>query len=1199
MRQGAIGSLPRGALKRKERNYMKRFSAWILTLCMIFASAGVTLAAVPGDEVIVGRDNFQKISGSWHTSENASGIHYQNKGIYCTGADKSSGKITYSLDAAGSYELFWFYSGVKADSGVCELLIPTADGDKTAKFTVNTSTGWKSIGRYNLEAGEGAVTLTCTEQSRFSGLKFVYKGKNIDISSKVYTVDNSAMCISGIAYGTTADELLNNIICREMQNADVYDVSGTVKIGIVEDGDRLRIEADGETFEFYLKTYIDGVSYSDDFNYKDYEEYMSIQTAVNKSENKNAYSAEDVVTSEITEYNGEKVLSMAPNKSKKQGTQYYRFNLIGFDDISDKVIVEYDVMQRNLDGRGLWVYVVGDYTNGDQSLIDKYALWGSNLAARGTLMRDPAHAARWISFEGKQLIMESGRVYHVRQIIDFDGDIETYINGVKAAVTDENLTTEKSKSMKGFGGIKGLGLGVYLEASGDWSGTDGNFAVMWDKVKVYEPAKYAAHFINLLPQKDETPKEDIAERIAKARSVVEEMKEYGIGEDEISNMDLLEYWEDQTASVKIDSEYFDVDNDKHTVGGILKNMTVSEFLEKMSITKGYSAEVVGKSTDDIVVSGDILRVENLFSNKADFTLTANRDIIVLNYAFADDIISNVPYAEKVDGFLKNIVTAKAAKAEIYTGSELNTDTVKNGDILRITVNNEQKDYEISVIPASGENYITDAGEYTVSGNVISGIPYNTTFQHFKGQIKVSDFASISYPYKEDYTGYVADGDEITVTAQNGDERIYTLEVLSGRNTAELSGKAKITVDSVNHVISGVTAGMSVEDLKNALSASNGATFAIYSENAEPLTSGTIKGNETVRVFFEYPDPGHEFDIYTLSCDAELVKEGDIIVTVEGDGFTYTGEKNVSGPAVEPGYNGITTVYIDKGNGIFTPNIEKAGEYDVYIYTSYHSSNKPYIATVYYDGGSEDAEVKQNEPTGWKKIGTYKFAAGDSGYVECKNVDGGGFARLSAVKFENTGSYKLISEVSAVSEDSSAELHEGVNSGAVGENTKIKINSDTTLTKGDIKIISEYGNAMDIEIAEENGYFVISPKYNLRKEVTYYLTVSSDKLSKAYTYVLEGARDAVEATAQITLGESDGSAKIIMELKNNSTEDKEVKILICAYSDAFNMESCKKEKVTVNAGEKAKLASRINTSAKNVRVFIWDGELNPVTRVYYR
>ena len=99
--------------------------------------------------------------------------------------------------------------------------------------------------------------------------------------------------------------------------------------------------------------------------------------------------------------------------------------------------------------------------------------------------------------------------------------------------------------------------------------------------------------------------------------------------------------------------------------------------------------------------------------------------------------------------------------------------------------------------------------------------------------------------------------------------------------------------------------------------------------------------------------------------------------------------------------------------------------------------------------------------------------------------------------------------------------------------------------------------------------------------------------------MEGARDAVEATAQITLGESDCSAKIIMELKNNSTEDKEVKILICAYSDAFNMESCKEEKVTVNAGEKAKLASRINTSAKNVRVFIWDGELNPVTRVYYR
>lgn len=1181
---------------------MKRFSAWILSFCMIFASAGITFAAEIGDEITVGTDNFRKISGTWYTSDNASGIHYMDKGIYCSGSNNAKGEITYNLESAGNYELFWFYSGLKADAGECVLSIPDEDGEKNATFAVDTSTGWKSLGRYNLSAGENKVILTCSNQSRFSGLKFVYKGKSVVISSKVYKVDNFARCISGIRYGTLADELLENITCEDMQSSAVYDMIGKEKSGIVENGDRLRIEADGETFEFYLKTYIDGVSYSDDFNYRNYEEYKSIQTSVNKSENKNAFSNEDVVTSQILDYNGEKVLAMAPNKNKKQGQQYYRFNLIGFDDVSDKVIVEYDIMQKNLDGRGIWAYVVGDYTDGNKSFEDKYALWGSNLASRGTLMRDSNHAARWLSFEEKQLIMQSEKVYHVRQIIDFEGDIETYINGVKAAVTDENLTTEKSKSMKGFGGIKGIGLGIYIEASGDWSGVDGDFAVMWDNVKVYEPSKYAAHFINLLPKKNEAPKADIAERIAKARAIVEEMKEYGIGESEIPDIDLLEYWEEQVDSVKTDSDFFDVDNDKKTISGILKGMSVGEFLEKMNIKDGYSAQIIGKGDEDIVVSGDILRVVNMFGKQADFALSAERDIIVLNYNFADGTISNVPYSETVDNFLKNIVVTKSAKAEIYTGTELNTSSVKNGDILRVTLNGEVKEYAVSVIPASSENYIVDAGEYTVSGNVISGIAYNTSFQHLKGQIKVSKFASVSYPYAEDYQGYVADGDEIKVIAQNGEKRVYVLEVLNGRSTAELTGSGEITADPEHHVVSGVTDGMSIEVLKNALSVNNGATFEIYSENGEKKSSGTVNGNETIKVFFEYPEPGHEFDIYTISCTAKLIKENDIIVTVEDEGFTHTGEKFTSGSAVEPGYGGMATVYINGGNGIFTPEIKETGNYEVYIYTSYHSSNKPYIATVYYDGGSREVEVAQNEPTGWKNVGTYKFSEGKLGYFEYKNVEGGGFARLSAIKLESEGRYKYISEASAVSGDSVNALFEGVNSGVIGENAKIRIKADDILKKRDIKIVSEYGNVMDFEIAEDNGYYVVTPKYNLRKEVTYYLTVNSEKLSKAYTYVLSGAKDAVEATAQISRisdGAEKGGLKVSMELVNTDSEEKEVKILICTYSDAFGMESCKAETVEVKPGEKIKLNSNVNAAGSDVRVFIWDGKLNPVTKVYYR
>lgn len=1187
--------------ERKEV-FMKRFSAWILALCMFFSVVQTAVAEI-GDEVVADRDNFEKISGQWYTSENASGIHYQNKGIYCTGNDASA-KISYTLTDPGIYEVFWFFSGLKADSGECELSVPTAEGKQTVQFVANTASGWKSMGRYNMEAGQNSVLLTCKNQSRFSGLKLVYRGKNVSISSDIYSVDNVSRCIFNIPYGTTADEFLGNINSENMQNIRVCSIEGTQKTGVLEDGDRLCADADGEKFEYYLKTYIDGVKYGDDFNYKNYEEYMAVQTALNKSKNKNLYSAEDVVTSQVAEYNGEKVLAMAPNKNKKPGMQYYRFNTIGFDDVSGKIVIEYDIMQKNLDQRGVWAYVVGDYSDGNPTFEDKYALWGSNLAGRGTLMRDSAHSARWLSFEGKQLIMTSDRIYSVKQIIDFDGDIEIYINGQKAMVTDENLENEKSKSMQGFGGIKGIGLGLYLENASDWSAQDGDFAVMWDHVRVYEPSKYAGHFIKLLPGENDNPPADLAEKIEKARNIVEEVKQYGVTEEEIPSMDLLNYWEEQTQNVSIGSEIFAIDNEKKTVTGILKGMTVAEFTEKLQMPKNYSAEVVGKADGDVVESGDVLRVANIFGKQAEYTLAADRNIIVLDYDFAADVISNVPYATSVDDFVKHIVYPKHVTVAVYSGETLNSGTVKDGDVLRITLNGEESSFSISVVAASAENYVVDAGEYTVLGNVISGIAYNTAFGYFKKQIKVSALAEIIYPYADDYKGSVYDGDMIKVVAQNGEERIYTLEVSGGRSTAELSGTGKITVDPEGHIIYGVQKGTSVAEFLDMLEVSNGGSLKFYAENGEEIKDGNISGTETVRVFPEYPEPGREYEIYTISCDKELVQENDIIVTAEDEGFSFDGDKNVSGSAVEPGYNGMTTIYINEGTGRFTPELPESGEYNVYVYTSYHSSNKPYPATICHDGGKEEVTVAQNEKSGWKYLGTYKFAKGKEGYLECANTTGGGFARLSAAKFESKGSYKEISEVQLADADGTEQISEGLNKIRLRNDLNIKIKSDVELSKGDIKIISKNANTIDFEISQEEGVFVIRPKYNFRKEVTYYLSINSEKLSKAYTYVLEGEEDfAAAASVRLPADSTGGEIKVNLELVNQSGADKNVKILICCYSDAFSLQALKMTDAVAKNGENTKIAETLETSAavkkENVRVFVWDGELKPVTEVYYR
>ena len=974
------------------------------------------------------------------------------------------------------------------------------------------------------------IALTIISCMFFASLPVVCAVENVQISTEEYGIDTSARCIYAIAYETTAETLKENItVSKSDATVTVTDIDGNVKEGVIEDGDRLKVEADGEEYEYYLKTGIDGVSYSDSFNYRSYEEYKKIQHAINKTGKNNIYATEDNIFGEILDVDGDRVLKMAPNPVKIGMNQYNRFNFIQTEEISGKAVVEYDVWQKDLSKDAIWIYVNAIYSGVSEKPTTGYALWGSRMADRGTLMRDDAGKARWLSFEGKQLLMEDGRVYHVRQILDFNGDIETYINGVKASVTNENLTENLSKSMGIISGITSIGYGVYLDTNGDWTNNSEGYGAMWDNIRVYDPVKYAEFYIDLLPEKGAQANLSVYENTKKAREVLNNLSNNAIDESEVSNIDKLLFWEEQFSSVKVSSEKYDVDNENKIVTGVLKGETVSDVLDNLGKIAGYSYEIIGKEDDDEVITGDILKVIDFIDRTEEYSLSVESGIRVKEYSLKGSEISEIPYNTPVEEFLKNILRAKSTTVKVFKGMNENAYVIKDGDVLKVT-------------------------------------------------------------YK------------------NGDVEEYLLTVLPGSVTAELSGADGISVDSKNQVISGVEKGMTVEELKEKLNVSDRGTLKVYRKDGTEMETGKITGTEIVKVFPEDSQPGAEFDIYTISCNLIYISGESTIVTIEDEGFSTNGTFYNRGSTVELGYNDITTVYFTDGSGTFTPSISEAGKYNVYIYTSYHSSNAPFPATITHKGGTTEVMVPQNEKSGWKLVGTYDFSEGDSAKVEC----GKGMARLSAVKFEALGKTSEITKMEVVSGDVSVLLKEGVNNIVKG-NVRFNFTADAEIRAENIEIVSENGNSIDFSLAVENGEYFVIPDYPLRKNVTYSLIVDADKLSKAYTYVLKADDRQLQSVAEISFYNENGifvanasdatiaEAKIVIK---NITSDKVLaKLVICYYSENGKVDNIVMEDIEVDANGVLKLNKQIklNTPSESgkVKAFVWNSNFEPFGSVYYK
>jgi len=86
------------------------------------------------------------------------------------------------------------------------------------------------------------------------------------------------------------------------------------------------------------------------------------------------------------------------------------------------------------------------------------------------------------------------------------------------------------------------------------------------------------------------------------------------------------------------------------------------------------------------------------------------------------------------------------------------------------------------------------------------------------------------------------------------------------------------------------------------------------------------------------------------------------------------------------YAGSTVTGASTRNTTWTPNLNRAGNYEVYVRYRMGTNRAPDAPyTVYYNGGSATVDVNQTINGGaWVSIGTYAFNAGTSGYVRLNN-----------------------------------------------------------------------------------------------------------------------------------------------------------------------------------------------------------------------
>ncbi len=139
------------------------------------------------------------------------------------------------------------------------------------------------------------------------------------------------------------------------------------------------------------------------------------------------------------------------------------------------------------------------------------------------------------------------------------------------------------------------------------------------------------------------------------------------------------------------------------------------------------------------------------------------------------------------------------------------------------------------------------------------------------------------------------------------------------------------------------------------------------------------------------------------------QNGPIIIDNTSGEFTTSGTWDTSTQILQKygtNYHYATTSTTPSAYAYFTPNIQQAGSYNIYVWWTAHTQRPDFAEyQINHSGGTNTVYKDQTVNGGrWNLLGTYTLSAGTSNYVRVSNIGtAGNYVIADAVKFEPTTS----------------------------------------------------------------------------------------------------------------------------------------------------------------------------------------------------
>ena len=501
--------------------------------------------------------------------------------------------------------------------------------------------------------------------------------------------------------------------------------------------------------------------------------------------------------------------------------------------------------------------------------------------------------------------------------------------------------------------------------------------------------------------------------------------------------------------------------------------------------------------------------------------------------YENKTVSGIKYNTPTDEFFQKLLISEGFEAKIIRESaEVTNGVIEDGDKLLIN----GVEYTLNVLPPNNDVSIKSE-VYDITDDVISGVDYGTKFSEFKENILIHELSEIEYGvYKPDYNGDIDFGFDLTVIAQSGDRKIYTVKIGEPVDYEIYITSEEFEVNNDTHEIF-INDECEINDIYENVISENGERTELYTYKGTLKVTGKVNGGEILRVY-KNNSLYNEFTDYVINKKTRFLTDMDH----EAEGVTKLGGwRGVSAMAglngntcvTNPGSNGTMTFkYVAEADGILKMSVmvgkhtDTAGEYDGITYKNGETEEQITLQITNLPTSSTDSY------SGLDKLAEREVKYGD--VIEIIMSGGGSALRIGGVRFEMEKQTKDIEDV-LISKDKVEVI------------TGDSIDASKT-DKAGIKFYSENGTEIEVDIVLADGLITLKPKNQLKSGLIYNLYIAENTLKNtaslnvesAYTYQLKTEDDANNViTGRICyldsedyrISDIDGAKSMILEYKN--------------------------------------------------------------------